>query len=281
MNLVMGRHRSSLDKDFEQMNPSKENKATMLQKKQSNASPSTNIRYVPHTHDMELPISNNKHNNQKDIPELFKPRRRSAMSDWPDEVEFDEEEDVLTIDAEGNLYLVKNLIQPHDVWHANGVKYFVSFNEYYQPLKKGGHILVRFIGDVAKNERFCPIRETNWHHVNDQFKVDIVKLIRARFVIPDGDFYDQGILKRAGNSMRQYRHSLKKKLFKPTTMTKAQIYQSAPTGHPRDSWIYLVDYWYSEKGKRFSDCGKEARALQNHAHTTGAKSYANIRASFV
>ncbi|KAH9605849.1 hypothetical protein KSS87_009441, partial [Heliosperma pusillum] len=80
--------------------------------------------------------------------------------------------------------------------------------------------------------------------------------------------------------MRLYRHYLKKNLFKPTTMTKAQIYQSALSGHPRDSWIHLVDYWYSEKGKRFSDCGKEARALQNHAHTTGAKSYANIRASF-
>ncbi|KAH9620701.1 hypothetical protein KSS87_010133 [Heliosperma pusillum] len=32
-------------------------------------------------------------------------------------------------------------------------------------------------------------------------------------------------------------------------MTKAQIYQSAPSEHPRDSWIHLVDYWYSEKGK--------------------------------
>ncbi|XP_074314974.1 uncharacterized protein LOC141651150 [Silene latifolia] len=32
--------------------------------------------------------------------------------------------------------------------------------------------------------------------------------------------------------------------------------------------------------QRYSDCGKEARALQNHVHTSGAKSYANIRASF-
>ncbi|KAH9603305.1 hypothetical protein KSS87_005660 [Heliosperma pusillum] len=137
---------------------------------------------------------------------MFKPRRRSVMPDWPDEVEFDEEEDVITIDAEENYDLVNNLIQPHDVWHANGVKLVLLYPTVIATIKE---------------------------------------------------------------------------FFKPTTMTKAQIYQSAPTKHPRDSWIYLVDYWYSEKGKRFSHCGKEARALLNDAHTTGAKSYVNIRDSFV
>lgn len=72
---------------------------------------------------------------------------------------------------------------------------------------------------------------------------------KAHFVIPDGDCYDQGILKRTGKSMRQYRHYLKTVLFKPATKTKAQLYEAGPAGHPRDSWIHLVDYWYSAKGK--------------------------------
>ncbi|KAK9666055.1 hypothetical protein RND81_14G156600 [Saponaria officinalis] len=153
--------------------------------------------------------------------------------------------------------MISDSIQPPDIWHSNGVKYFVSFNEFYQPIKKGGHILVRFIGDVAKTERFCPIREINWCHVNAQLKVDIIKLIR---------------------SVRQYRHYLKKALFKPTLKTKDQIYQAAPSGYPRDSWIHLVDYWYSEKGNKFAERGNEARSAQNHVHTTGSTSYANIRA---
>ncbi|KAL9226113.1 hypothetical protein vseg_001963 [Gypsophila vaccaria] len=62
---------------------------------------------------------------------------------------------------------------------------------------------------------------------------------------------------------------------------KVQIHEAGPTGHPRDSWIHLVDYWYSEKGKRLVEYGKEARASQNHVHTTGCTSYANIRADFI
>ncbi|KAK9705311.1 hypothetical protein RND81_07G047300 [Saponaria officinalis] len=210
----------------------------------------------------------------------FKPRRRSMVRDWPDNVEFDESEEVLTIDGEGNTKKVNDPIQPHDVWFAKGVRYCVKFNEFYQPLKKGGHILVRFIGDVARKERFCRIRETNWHHVNVKYKVDIVKCIRGHFVLPNGDGYDEGILKRVGKSVRQYRHYLKKTFFKPTTKNREEIYQAGPSGVPLDSWIHLVDYWYSEKGKKFSQCGKEARASQNHVHTTGSTSYANIRAEF-
>ncbi|KAK9690391.1 hypothetical protein RND81_09G124500 [Saponaria officinalis] len=179
----------------------------------------------------------------------FKPRRRRVVHVWPDNVEFDESEEVLTIDGEGNMKKVNDPIQPHDVWFAKGVRYCVTFNEFYQPLKKGGHILVRFIGDVARKERFCPIRETNWHHVNAKYKVDIVKCIREHFVLPDGDAYDEGILKRVGKSVRQYRHYLKKTFFKPTTKNREEIYQAGPSGVPLDSWIHLVDYWYSEKGK--------------------------------
>ncbi|XP_074297998.1 uncharacterized protein LOC141628798 [Silene latifolia] len=183
------------------------------------------------------------------------------------------------VDNEGNIEKVSGPIQPHDVWCTKG-RYCVTFNEFHQPLKMGGHILVKFIGDMARKERFCPIGETNWHRVPEIFKVEIIKSIRDHFVIPDGDGYDKGILKRVGNSVRQYRHDLKKTLFKPTKKTKQEIYQTKPGGVPLDSWIHLVDYWYSDKGKKFSEYGKEARASQNHVHTTGSISYANIRAEF-
>lgn len=82
-------------------------------------------------------------------------------------------------DLEGKYKKISAAIQPHDVWHSDGVRFFVTFNDFYQPLRRGGHILIKFIGDIAKNERFCPIRETNWRRVNDQYKVDIIKIIRV------------------------------------------------------------------------------------------------------
>ncbi|KAH9623039.1 hypothetical protein KSS87_011916 [Heliosperma pusillum] len=165
-------------------------------------------------------------------------------------------------------------VQPHDVWCAKGVRYCVTFNEFRQPLKKGGHILVSFIGDMARKERFCPIRETNWHHVPEKFKVDIVKCIREHFVLPDGDGYNAGILKRVGNSVRQYRHHLKKTFFKPTTKNREEIYQTRPSEVPLDSWIHLVNYWYSEKGKEEKN-RREPTELEvfNETHKRKHESY--------
>ncbi|KAK9714356.1 hypothetical protein RND81_06G088000 [Saponaria officinalis] len=161
----------------------------------------------------------------------FKPRRhRVVIPDWPDEVAFDEKDEVMTVDKEGNYKTVSDSIQPHDVWHADGTKYFVTFKEFYQPLKMGGHILIRFVGHVAKTEKICPINELDWRH-------------------------------RTGKSVRQYRHHLKKMLFKPTTKTKEQIYEAVPGGHPRPSWIRLVDYWYSDKGKEEKN-NREASVLE-------------------
>ncbi|XP_074266695.1 uncharacterized protein LOC141589960 [Silene latifolia] len=48
------------------------------------------------------------------------------------------------------------------------------------------------------------------------------------FVIPDGELFDQAIIKCTGNSMRQYRYHLKKMFFKPRTKTKEQIYEAVP-----------------------------------------------------
>ncbi|KAL9227833.1 hypothetical protein vseg_003479 [Gypsophila vaccaria] len=106
-----------------------------------------------------------------------KGKRRDLIRDWPDDIKFDEKEEVLTIDAEGKYHKVVALIQTHDVWHSNNVKYCVTFNEFGQPLRAGGYVLIKFIGNVAKNKRFCLIRERNWRHVDAQFKIDFIKII--------------------------------------------------------------------------------------------------------
>lgn len=90
---------------------------------------------------------------------------------------------LLCVDAQGNHKLVSGPIIPIDVWSSNGVKYYVEFNELRQPLRKGGHILVRFLGYIAKQEHFCPLSDKTWHELDKLYKVDILNTIRVCFCI--------------------------------------------------------------------------------------------------
>lgn len=57
----------------------------------------------------------------------------------------------------------------------------VPVNELDQPVRRGGHVLVKFLGDVAKNGELCPIGEVNWHKVDKSCKANIINLIRVGF----------------------------------------------------------------------------------------------------
>ncbi|KAL2929670.1 Otolith matrix protein 1 [Bienertia sinuspersici] len=92
----------------------------------------------------------------KEIPKKSKSLRAKSLPDWPQNIDFDDKEEVLTIDSKGNNTLVSGTVLPIDVWSNNGVKYFVEFNDLCQPIRKGGHILIRFIGMMAKMETHCP-----------------------------------------------------------------------------------------------------------------------------
>ncbi|KAL2937733.1 Mitochondrial inner membrane protease ATP23, partial [Bienertia sinuspersici] len=87
---------------------------------------------------------------------------------------FDDKDEVLTIDAKGNTTLVNGTILPIDVWSKNGVNYFVKFNDLCQPIRKGGHILIRFIGMMVKIETHCLVGEEDWHAIDNRIKGTIV-----------------------------------------------------------------------------------------------------------
>ncbi|KAL2901411.1 Phenylalanine--tRNA ligase beta subunit, partial [Bienertia sinuspersici] len=107
-----------------------------------------------------------------------RPRRRIVIPDWPEHVKFDEKEEAIAFDVDGKRHLVKGPVQPRDVWNDRGLRYFVQFNEFNQPLSKGGCILVSFLGDVAKRETFCPVGVSSWHKLKKKMKADIVILVR-------------------------------------------------------------------------------------------------------
>ncbi|KAL2894166.1 DNA replication licensing factor mcm4 [Bienertia sinuspersici] len=218
-----------------------------------------------------------KSNNSK----TFKTRLSFKIDGWPTEVEYDAKEEVLTVDANGKIQFVSGSIQPIDILGNSGVKYYVEFNELHQPIRKGGHILVRFLGSIAKMAYYCPIGALTWHDMEKNLKVQIVNKMREHFIIPDDEVYDTLAQQRVGKCWRHYKHELKKTFFQPDKKTHEQHYDLVPSGHSRSDWIKLVDHWFSPKGQKLSQIGKEARSLQFQAHTMGSNSYANLRADYL
>ncbi|KAL2896242.1 DNA replication licensing factor mcm4, partial [Bienertia sinuspersici] len=203
----------------------------------------------------------------------FKTRLPFKIDGWPTDVEYDAKEEVLTVDANGKLQFVSGSIQPIDILSNNGVKYYVEFNEFHQPIRKGGHILVRFLGYIAKMAHYCPIGAITWHDVKKNLKVQIVNKMREHFIIPDDEVYDTLAQQRVGKCWRHYKHELKKTFFQPDKKTHEQHYDLVPSGHSRSDWIKLVDHWFSPKGQKLSQIGKEARSLQCQVHTMGSRTW--------
>ncbi|KAL2931462.1 Ecotropic viral integration site 5 protein-like protein [Bienertia sinuspersici] len=123
-----------------------------------------------------------------------RPRRRTIIPDWPEHVKFDEKEEAIVFGVDVKRHLVKGPVQPRDVWNDRGLRYYVQFNEFNQPLRKGGCILVSFLGDVVKRETFCPVGVSSWHKLKKKMKADS-GWIWKHFVIPDGELFDKAISK--------------------------------------------------------------------------------------
>ncbi|KAL2926859.1 DNA replication licensing factor mcm4, partial [Bienertia sinuspersici] len=152
-------------------------------------------------------------------------------------------------DANGKVELVSGPIQPIDVLSSNGRRYFVEFNELHQPLRKGGHILVKFLGYIAKMGNYCPLGALTWHKVEKKLKCDIIMKMREHFIIPNDEVYDKLALQRVDKYWRHYKHELKKTFFHPDKKTKEQHYDPVPSGHTSNDWIKLVNHWFSPKGQ--------------------------------
>ncbi|KAL2923182.1 hypothetical protein RDABS01_014673, partial [Bienertia sinuspersici] len=165
-------------------------------------------------------------------------------------------------DAEGKVEVWTGSIQAHDVWLIKGgFRFEVCFNRYYQPIRKGGAVLVNFVADIAKKAELCPIGV-------------------GKFIIPDGKIYNDTMLKHVGKHRRQWKFELKARYFNPTVRTRQQIENDNPGGIVRGTWLELVIYWYSGQCKKYADNGGEARAMLSHLHTNGSTSFANSRYEF-
>ncbi|KAL2943660.1 Cell division protein FtsB, partial [Bienertia sinuspersici] len=204
-----------------------------------------------------------------------RPRRRIIVPDWPEHVKFDEKEEAIAFDVDGKRHLVKGPVQPRDVWNDRGLRYYVQFNDFNQPLRKGGSILVSFLGDVAKRETFCPVGVSSWHKIKKKMKADIVILVRKHFVIPDGELFDKAILRRTSKYWKNYRYFLRENYFDPISRTDDQNYDNRPDGVSRQNWTNLVDYCLYQEGWKFQG-GHTISAILECLASSSSKSRVDI-----
>ncbi|KAL2893667.1 Uridine 5'-monophosphate synthase [Bienertia sinuspersici] len=105
-----------------------------------------------------------------------------------------------------------------------------EFDDTVDVVTIGGQLLVKLIGSIAKQERFCPVGELDWHHIDEVLLADMINEIRDRFVIPDGEIYINKILSRIAKVWRQYKSYLKSVYFKPQQRSQEEHYNAIPCG---------------------------------------------------
>ncbi|KAJ8426422.1 hypothetical protein Cgig2_023538 [Carnegiea gigantea] len=118
--------------------------------------------------------------------------------------------------SQRNEDMINRSILPRDVMnYKEGVRFCVAFNNYNQPIRKGGYIFMRFLGYIARLERFCPIGMISWHKLNQMYKADIIEMIRSRFMYPTDKGFNKRVLKHVAKHFKQHRQGLKRDYFKP------------------------------------------------------------------
>ncbi|VFQ86558.1 unnamed protein product [Cuscuta campestris] len=199
---------------------------------------------------------------------------------------FNDDEEVLTIDAQGNVSKLRGRITVNVVIGLDvGTRILVPMNKLLQPVKKAGGLFNRFLANIAKRPRFCPINYSDWRVVPTLYKNRILDYIKKKFVLPSTDSAKDKILSTIGERLRGYKHSLRQKYIQKGT-TKEDLYNlpiSKSGGNeglvrPKDvddaMWAGFVTLSFSPGFEKKSQHGKNAREKLTHSHTNGSESFA-------
>ncbi|VFQ79582.1 unnamed protein product [Cuscuta campestris] len=116
---------------------------------------------------------------------------------------FNDDEEVLTIDAQGNVNKLRGRITVNVVIGLDaGTRILVPMNKLLQLVKKAGGLFNRFLADIAKRPRFCPINYSDWRVVPTLYKNRILDYIKKKFVLPSIDSAKDKILSTIGERLR-------------------------------------------------------------------------------
>ncbi|KAF4401744.1 hypothetical protein G4B88_000792 [Cannabis sativa] len=154
--------------------------------------------------------------------------------------------------------------QMRDIWgNHDGTKMQITCNEFGQPHDKYASKLTNFIGTLVRDGKNAPINYKSWHKVPDKYKDRMWKIIQI------------------GNAC--FKTSRKNLIF--LLWQKIGLCGLVEQKKYKDKRVYagqweeLIKYWATDDAKKISATNKASRGQKKYNHTTGTKSFAQIRAA--
>ncbi|CAI8610984.1 unnamed protein product [Vicia faba] len=157
----------------------------------------------------------------------------------------------------------------------------VTFNEDFQPIGPSEKVvsdLSLFLGTLARNSTFCPLRYTNWSGMPDDNKNRFWRYTNRKFVLPveARDWIETTVRE----TWRRYKHKIKKNHFlKYSNMTERL--KNRPPNVPIAQFKSLCAYWSKETIQAISENNTRNRAQLKWMHRMGPKNFALTREKVV
>ncbi|XP_038984203.1 uncharacterized protein LOC120111350 [Phoenix dactylifera] len=151
------------------------------------------------------------------------------------------------IDGLGRVRRTRGPTRAWDVWSLReDEKIVVQCNELGQPIKRTASILSTFLGSVARMGQLCPLNYTKWNEMLPSYKVELLKVIEKKFVLPANSH--DWVLKSVNRKWKEYKAKLKAD-WKHVGMTEERVARVCPPDVIPHQWRELVHYWFSEKSQ--------------------------------
>ncbi|CAI8602668.1 unnamed protein product [Vicia faba] len=153
----------------------------------------------------------------------------------------------------------------------------VTFNEDFQPIGPSEKVvsdLSLFLGTLARNSTFCPLRYTNWSGMPDDNKNRFWRYTNRKFILPvEARDWIETTVREA---WRRYKHKIKKNHFlKYSDMTERL--KNRPPNVPIAQFKSLCAYWSKETIQAISESNTRNRAQLKWMHRMGPKNFALTR----
>ncbi|KAL5097416.1 hypothetical protein RYX36_001743, partial [Vicia faba] len=153
----------------------------------------------------------------------------------------------------------------------------VTFNEDFQPFGPSEKVvsdLSLFLGTLARNSTFCPLRYTNWSGMPDDNKNHFWRYTNRKFILPvEARDWIETTVREA---WRRYKHKIKKNYFlKYSNMTERL--KNCPPNVPIGQFKSLCAYWSKETIQAISENNTRNKAQLKWMHRMGPKNFALTR----
>ncbi|XP_060972607.1 uncharacterized protein LOC133038462 [Cannabis sativa] len=165
--------------------------------------------------------------------------------------------------------------QMRDIWgNRDGKKVQITCNEYGQPHDKNASRLTNFIGTLVRDGKNALINYKSWHKVPDKYKDRMWKIIQENFDIPP--LAENWTMRSCGKELKNWKAFLKKTYYSETLSFEEQKRYKDKRVYD-GQWEELIKYWATDDAKKRSATNKASRSQKKYNHTTGTKSFAQIR----